>query len=65
MATTIQTRTGAMWHTNAPVEDVRNAIMSGDLIDIWWFSSWGQRYKERVWIPEDEVAFIRTESDDG
>lgn len=61
----IQTKSGPGWYTHGTIEAVRSALRGDELISIWWFAPWGQRYAEKIWLSEDEVAFIRTESEDG
>ena len=65
MASFLQTKTGSSWYTDLDIQEVLAAVRDGQVIPIWWFAPWGQRFAERVLIAEDEVAFIRTESDDG
>lgn len=65
MSTLLQTHSGAAFYTNESVEDVHNAVERGIVQDVWWFAPWGQRFSERLWIAAEEVAYIRSESDDG
>ena len=68
----IMQRGGTSWYTNVDADSqeeavtmVKGMIDRDEIIPVWWFASWGQRYAEKIWVPADEVAFIRTEQDDG
>ena len=65
MATLIQASNGNGFYTNATLEQTRSDIELGNTIDVWWFAAWGQRFTERLFIPMDQVEYLRTESDDG
>lgn len=65
MATCIQTKSGPSWYTDWSIPEVRAAIREDETITVWWFAPWGQRFKENVFLAAEELAFIRTESDDG
>lgn len=57
--------TGNVYYTNDTIEEVKTSIELGSEISIWWFTAYGQRYSEKLWIPcIDKVDLIRTESDD-
>ena len=56
---------GQMWFASGvSIEDARACIGQGIPIKVWWFASNGTRYTETVWIPEESLEYIRTESDD-
>jgi hypothetical protein len=64
VATLIETKTGHMFLTNLSLAEVKTAMELDQPIDIWWYASYGQRYSEKLLISRDEVAWIRTESED-
>lgn len=64
MATLIQFKGGPAYYVSESIEDVKGMLDRGEVVTVWWFSPWGQRYKERLWASLDEVAYLRTESDD-
>lgn len=64
MSTYIQAMTGEGWYSSASIEEVRQHLENGDILDVWWFSPWGQRFREQLAIEPENVAFLRTESDD-
>ena len=47
------------------VLSVLNAIESGAIIETWWVTSNGQRFKEDCWFDPDKLLAVRTERDDG
>lgn len=65
MATLIQTRSGNCFLTDDSIADAKAAISRGDEITVWWFAPTGTRYKENIWFHDEDIAYIRTESDDG
>lgn len=72
MVVCIMQRGGSCWYTTVDatqpaeaVEFVKGIIDRGETLRIWWFSPYGQRYTESIWLDSSEIAFIRTESDDG
>lgn len=65
MVTCVKLKSGSTYYTNQSFADVRTAISTGEVIPVWWFAAWGQRYSEELWVPEDELAYLLTESDDG
>ena len=65
MATFIQSKGGASWYTDLSPQEARAAFDRGDAIAVWWYMSWGQRCREMLWLNPEELAYVRTESDDG
>ena len=72
MVIAVMQRGGACWYTTVHTEDheeainmVKGMIDRGETLDIWWFAAHGQRFSEKIWMPSDEIVFIRTEQDDG
>lgn len=65
MATYIQTKSGGNWYTDWTIPEIRAPIREDEVIPVWWFAPWGQRFSEHVFVAEDELAYLRTESDDG
>lgn len=64
MATLIETKTGHAFLTNLSLDEAKSAIEMGQSVDIWWYAMYGQRYSEKLLIKSEEVAWIRTESED-
>lgn len=64
MATLIQTKFGPGYITDHSLSEVKGMIDRGETITVWWFAIHGQRYKEDMLIEAEEVAYLRTESDD-
>lgn len=64
MATLIQTKQGAGYLTNHTIPETKGMIDRGEVIVVWWFAIHGQRYTEEILIEAEEVAYLRTESDD-
>jgi len=65
MPTCIKTKEGATFYTSDDPLSVQAAISRGEEIKVWWFSPWGQRFQERLLVPEENVSYLLTESDDG
>jgi len=65
VATHIQSKSGTTWYTDWTIQEVRAAINQDLEIPVWWFAPWGQRFSEKLFLREDELAHLRTESDDG
>ena len=73
MVVCIMQRGGACWYTTVhkeldqaeSVALIKGMIDRGESIKVWWFVPYGQRYSEEIWLDPTEIAFIRTESDDG
>jgi len=73
MVVCIMQKGGACWYTTTHKELsqaesvglVKGMIDRGETIKVWWFAPYGQRYSEDIWLDPEEIAFIRTESDDG
>ena len=65
MPTLIELHAGVGWYTDDDLETVQGKLERGEPLDIWWFSPWGQRFRERALITSEAVAYLRTESDDG
>lgn len=65
MPTCIKTKEGATFYTDGDPTSVQAAINRGEEIKVWWFSAWGQRFREQLLLPEENVAYLITESDDG
>lgn len=57
--------TGSVFYTNSTIEEIKVAIEFGNEIPIWWFTAYGQRYSEKLWVPSmEKIELLRTESDD-
>lgn len=65
MPTLIMLHSGMGWYTDLEPEDVKQRVENEELIPVWWFADWGQRYSERALITPEAIAYLRTESDDG
>lgn len=65
VATFIQTKSGPNWYTDLSIGEVLRAIRDEQEIPVWWCAPWNHRYRESLLLLEDELAFLRTESDDG
>lgn len=65
MAVCIKLKCGNAWYSNEDIESVRAKVDRGEPVKVWWFTGWGQRFSESVWISSDELAYIMTEQDDG
>ena len=72
MVVCIMQKGGACWYTTVDIgqqteaiKHVEGMISRGEIFKIWWFAAHGQRFTEAIWIDSSEVAYLRTESDDG
>lgn len=73
MTLMIMMKGGASWYVSTHEEDepevainyVKGQIDRGEILKVWWFGPHGQRFSEWVYCDPTEIAFIRTEQDDG
>lgn len=66
MCICIKTKSGQVWYTEGDdVLALRQQIDQGQTVRVWWFTGWGQRFTETLWVSPDELAYVITESDDG
>ena len=66
MCIAIKTKSGNCWYTDGDdVMELHARLDRGEPVKVWWFSGWGQRFTEMLWLSPDEVSHLITESDDG
>jgi len=63
--TCLKLKSGATFYTNLTISEARTAITNEIEISVWWFAAWGQRFSEKLYIADGELAYMITESDDG
>ena len=47
------------------VQSVLNSIEQDAILEVWWVTANGQRFKEDMWFNREMLVAVRTERDDG